>query len=579
MILVQQLSKGYAGDLLLDQASFVINPGERCGLVGRNGSGKSTLLRIITGEVSADSGGIEIPKGYRLGYLRQQIQMTEPTLLEEAAMGLPEEERYMTYKAEKILFGLGFTKRDMDRHPSEFSGGFALRVHLTKVLLGDPDCLLLDEPTNYLDIVSIGWLTRFLTSWRRELLVISHDRDFMDAVTTHTLGIHRHKVRKYEGNTSAYYEGLFAEEELHERSRVKVEKKKEHAEEFIRRFGAKATKAGQAQSRAKMIARLPSLEKLVKLEQLQFRFRETPFPSRKMAALNQITFSYPDMPDLEPGENLIEGVSLEIEKGERIGVIGKNGRGKSTLLRLLIGELEPNGGEALLSPNTKVGYFGQTHIDRLDGSKTIEKEIGEANPQLSYGEIRAICGAMLFSGDRAKKPISVLSGGERSRVLLGKILATPCNLLVLDEPTNHLDMESIEALMEALERFSGSIILVTHSELILDRVATKLIVCHRGAQHTYLGTYSEFLEAEGWGEEDGEPAKAKKSPPPKEKSSGQRLKRLEEEINVLEREIAELEEELLKVGQQGDHRKSRQLTEQVEAKRRDLDGLFEQIGS
>lgn len=572
MIQGYNLSKGYGGRMLFENASFTVQPGERCALVGRNGSGKTTLLRLITGEESFDEGSLAMPNGYRIGYLRQHISFTQSNLLDEAALGLPPDESYAIYKAEKILFGLGFTEEDLTRSPGEFSGGYALRIHLAKVLLGEPDALLLDEPTNYLDILSVRWLSRFLRTWQGVLLLISHDRQFVEEVTTHTIGIHRQQIHKVTGTISDYYEQIALSEELHEKNRERIEKKREHLENFIRRFGAKATKAGQAQSRKKELERLPGLEKLMDLDNLNFSFRESTFPGRMMIEADSLRFSYEGQRDLPPGSEMIDGFSLSIEKGERIAIVGKNGYGKSTLLRLIEGELKAKSGTIKRSDNLRVGYFGQTHIDRLDSSHTVEQEIAEANSNLSYGEVRAICGLMMFSGGQAKKKISVLSGGERSRVLLGKIVATPCNLLLLDEPTNHLDMESIEALLEAVERFEGAVVLVTHSELLLHRIPEKLVICHKGEQEVFMGDYGYFLEKVGW-----EPVEAEKkekrtqAPPPK----SQNLSKIEGQIARIEEEIARLNEEMEAAS--ANHKRVAELHKQVEAKRKEIDKLYEEI--
>lgn len=494
MIQFDDVGLAYSGHPLFKNANFTLQKGERCGLVGRNGSGKSTLFRLVNGEIEPDQGNVSIPKNYRIGYLQQHIRFTEPTLIQEAALGLQEHEKEATYKAEKILFGLGFTEEDLEKAPGQFSGGYQLRLNLTKVLVSEPHCLLLDEPTNYLDIPSIRWLQNFLSRWTGEFILISHDRDFMDSVTTHTMGIHREKLKKIKGTTIDFFQQILMEEELHEKSRIKSEKKKAHLQSFVDRFGAKASKAALAQSKMKMIAREPVLEKLNAMSELSFGFQEAPFPGKKMVDARHLQFSYTEEP-------LIEDFSLDIEKGERIAIIGKNGRGKSTLLRLLAKDLTPQQGTLEFSDNTKIGYFGQTHVDRLNGKHMIEEEIALANPDLNYTEIKGIAGAMMFSGDLSAKKISVLSGGEKSRVLLGKIVAQPCNLLLLDEPTHHLDIESIEALIDALEDFAGSVVIVTHSELILRRlVPDKVILCEEAQQTVFLGNYDEFLDKVGWGE-------------------------------------------------------------------------------
>jgi ATP-binding cassette subfamily F protein 3 len=285
------------------------------------------------------------------------------------------------------------------------------------------------------------------------------------------------------------------QEIIHEKTRQNLEKKREHLQGFIDRFGAKASKATQAQSKQKLLGRIPVLENLKDLYQLDFEFKMASFPGKKMLDVHDISFSY----DQNATHPLIKKLTLSIEKGERIAIIGKNGRGKSTILRLLAGELEPLQGTSKRSDNLAVGYFGQTNIDRLHPSNTIEEEIASANTKLSYTQTKAICGLMMFSGDKAKKTNKVLSGGEKSRVLLGKIIAAPCNLLLLDEPTHHLDLESIEALIDAIEDFEGAVIIVTHSELILKRICLdKIVVCHEGRQDMFLGTYEEFLDKDGF---------------------------------------------------------------------------------
>jgi len=541
MIQFDDVALQFAGHTLFDGASFSLQAGERCGLVGRNGAGKSTIFRLINKQLESDKGTISFPKHYRIGHLEQHIHFTESTLIQEAATALVDQDQL--YKAEKILFGLGFTEDDLYESPTSFSGGYQLRLNLAKVLVAEPNCLLLDEPTNYLDLMAIRWLTGFLKKWPGEFILISHDREFMDQVTTHTMGIHREKVRKMKGSTLDFFQQILLEEEIHEKTRQKLEKKKEHLQNFIDRFGAKATKASQAESRKKQLAREPVLEKLNQLSELSFSFLEAPFPGKKMVDAENLQFSY-------TGEPLISDFSLEIEKGEKIAIIGKNGRGKSTLLRLLGNDLKPVNGEVSTSENVRLGYFGQTHIDRLHSDHTIEEEIASANPTLNYKEIKSISGKMMFSGDLSLKSVSVLSGGEKSRVLLGKILAKPCNLLLLDEPTHHLDIESIEALIDAIEDFAGSVIIVTHSELILKRLALdKIILCSEAKQTLFLGDYNEFLESEGW-EETGTknaPAKKKGGNDRKERADAlakksASIKPIEQKIEAAEKKLKELDE-------------------------------------
>lgn len=536
---IKDLSISYHGAVLFKDATFSLEPKEKCGLVGRNGSGKSTLFRLLTGAEEPDSGTISKRSHYRLGMLDQHIRFSQPTLLEEAALGLRPEDEGNLYKAEKILFGLGFSEQDMSRSLEDFSGGYQLRVHLAKVLISEPDCLLLDEPTNYLDIVSIRWFTRFLRNWKGEFILITHDREFMDAVSTHTMGIHRNKIMKVAGGTVPFFEQIVLQEEIHERTRQNLEKKRAQSQEFIDRFGAKASKAAQAQSRQKMLDRIPVLEKLKDLYHLDFHFNEAPFPGRSVLEAKNLEFSFvPNVP-------LIQDFSLEVEKGERVAIIGKNGRGKSTILRLLAESLTPQAGSLKVSERTRIGYFGQTNIERLHPKHTIEEEIATANTRLNRTEVKAICGLMMFSGAQAEKVTSVLSGGEKSRVLLGKILASECNLLLLDEPTHHLDMESIEALIDALEDFEGSVVIVSHSELILKRLQlNKIVICHEGSQELFLGNYEEFLEKRGW-QGEGEVVKpVKEMGVESRQERAERVQARSKALKPIEREIAR-EEELI----------------------------------
>ena len=537
MVQFDRVSLAFSGHFLFEEASFSIQKGERCGLLGRNGAGKSTILQLIDGKLQPDKGTISLPRGYRIGFLQQHIYFKESTLIGEAALALPPQDKDHLYKAEKILFGLGFTEEDLEASPSKFSGGFQLRLHLAKVLIAEPDCLLLDEPTNYLDILSIRWLMQFLSKWPGEFILITHDRDFMDQVTTHTLGIHREKVRKMKGSSLDFFQQILLEEEVQEKTRGKIEKKKAQVQTFVDRFGAKASKATQAKSKMKMLSREPVLEKLNALSALSFSFQEASFPGKRMLSAQSLTFSY-------TGEPLISDISLDIEKGERIAIIGKNGRGKSTFLRLIGNDLQPKSGVVEVSDNTRMGYFGQTHVDRLNPRHSIEQEISAANPQLNFTQVKGIAGLMMFSGALSEKKINVLSGGERSRVLLGKIVAHPCNLLLLDEPTHHLDVESIEALIDALEDFEGAVVIVTHSELILRRLELdKIIVCEASKQTMFMGSYDEFLEKIGW-EEEQKNAPPKKNPTPSpRKENTAHLKPIQRQIQVCEQKITALETE------------------------------------
>jgi len=552
MIRFDKICKSYGDRSLFSNLSFCVDEGEKCGFVGRNGSGKTTLFRIITKIEESDSGQIIMPKDYRLGYLDQHIRFSNDTIEKEVIESLPESEKNDIYKAEKILFGLGFQKKDMQRNPNEFSGGYQLRLNLTNVLLSKPSCLLLDEPTNYLDISSIKWLQKFLNSWRGEAIIISHDRSFLDSVITHTIGINRNKITKVKGDTEKFFDLILKQEQIHESTYNNLKKKREHLESFVKRFSAKASKASQAQSKKKAIEKLPTLEKLVDLHNLKFTFNEKIFFGKKILTAKDIFFSYENMQNLPEGKELIENFSLMVEKGQRIAIVGKNGYGKSTILKLLAGEINPKYGQITISSNVSIGYFGQTNINRLDFSKNVEEEISEANSNLKIGEVLSVCGLMMFSKDEANKKISILSGGEKSRVLLGKILASPCNLLLLDEPTNHLDIESIETLLEALEKFSGAIIIVTHSEMILRRLKLdKLIICDRSKMRHFLGNWDDFLEKETWLDDSFKNIKITKNLDQKKseiriiKEKKNKIKDIKKKISKIEREIIDIEKKLV----------------------------------
>ena len=304
-----------------------------------------------------------------------------------------------------------------------------------------------------------------------------------------------HKLRKIKGGTEKVYAQILQEEEIHEKTRINEEKKRKQEEAFINRFRAQVTKASAVQSRIKRLEKMPSLEKLAHLDQLEFEFHYAPIHAQNLMQMRDLTFYF------DPQNRLIENLNFTIQSHDRIAIIGKNGKGKSTLLNLLAEEINPISGEMRRHDQVQIGYFGQTNIHRLQNDLTVEEEILGANPDLGRTVVRSICGTMMFSGDKAEKRVSVLSGGERSRVLLGKILAKPSNLLLLDEPTNHLDMESIETLIESIQDFPGAVVIVTHSEMILKAVATKLIVFHQGKAELFNGTYEEFLEKIGWREE------------------------------------------------------------------------------
>jgi len=495
MIIVDNLSKSYGKQGLFDSISFKVNRRERVGVVGRNGHGKTTLFRMITGEEEPDSGTVTKPRKYRIGYVEQRLKFTEPTVLAEGAKGLPHDAHNDIWRVEKVLSGLGFEAADLEKHPSELSGGYQVRLNLAKVLVGDYQMLLLDEPSNFLDITSIRWLERFLVAWPGELLLITHDRSFMDNVVTHVLGIHRRKVRKIPGDTGKYYEQVAAEEEIYEKTRVNDERKMKEMDLFITRFRAKARLGGLVQSRIKSLEKMEKKDKLETIKTLEFSFAERPSFHKYALDVRDVSFAYtPDRP-------LIRRLTLSVGAKDRVFVIGRNGRGKTTLLRLLAGDLSPQSGEISSPQSVAPGYFEQTHISTLSPSNTVLEEIASADPEGDPKRARFIAGGMMFEGDDALKKIRILSGGEKSRVLLGKLIATPLNLLLLDEPTNHLDIESNDALLEAIDAFDGAVVMVTHNEMFLHALADRLVVFDNDDIAVYEGGYQRFLDKVGWRDE------------------------------------------------------------------------------
>ncbi len=551
MLQVSQLSKSYGNRVLFSDVTFTVGTGEIVGLVGRNGSGKSTLFKILREEEVADSGDIHYNKSYKIGFLDQHIRFTEDTVIKEASRALPPGQELDSYKAEALLFGLGFTAEDMDRSPSEFSGGFQLRINLVKSLLQQPDLLLLDEPTNYLDILSMNWMRGFLKEFPGEVILITHDRHFMDSVVTHTMGLHRQTLRKFKGSTGKYYEQLAMDEEIYEKTRVNTEKKIKEMQAFVDRFRAKNTKAKQAQSKMKQIAKMAPMTKLSEEEQLGFRFNYKNTPAKVLLQFKDLSFGF------SKEKKLFSDLSLRVQPEDRIGIIGKNGYGKTTLLNVLAGQLNAEG-EIQSHPDTTLSYYQQTNKKKLSPQASIYEEISEENPHLSRSQVYSICGAMMFSGDNSDKKISVLSGGEQGRVLLGKVIAKSSNVLLLDEPTNHLDMESIAAMTDEIDAFPGAVLFVSHDEDLLGRLANKLIVFKDGNAKVFLGNYEEFLEKEGWGEL--EVRKAKKSSGDRKENKRKRaelvqkraklLKPIKKEIEEVEGVIIEKEDALAKLNEE-----------------------------
>ena len=603
MIQLSNISKSYSSQELFNNLSFKLNSGERIGLVGRNGSGKSTLFKLILGEESADDGEVSIPKGYKIGTLKQHLVFTESTLREEAALALEDEMKYDVYRVEKILFGLGFSAEDLDKDPLSFSGGYQIRINLAKLLVTEPNLLLLDEPTNYLDIVSLRWLKAFLRAFEGEVILITHDRDFMDSVSTHTMGLVRKKIEIIPGDTHKFYEQLSANDELHAKQKIAQDKKVKELEEFIAKNKARASTASLAQSKVKQLEKMDRLEDLGFDNTLEFNFNFKETPAKVLLDVKDLSFGY------TPENILFKDISFTLEKGECLGIIGKNGKGKSTLLNTIAKELKQISGEILYHGSTSFAHFGQTNIAHLSDKNSVMDEIYVGNPKLSEAQVRSICGGMMFGGDNAKKKISLLSGGEKSRVMLGQIIARNVNLLFLDEPTNHLDMDSIEALTKAIQNFKGSVIIVTHSEELLRRVCDRLIIFAKEGAEYFDGGYDEFLEKVGW-EDQGESSKARgrdylggeekeesvKAAPKSNNKENKKLKAelvrernkiaspLKKKVEKLENTIVKLEEslelhhqELIELSNSGNSAKLMELSKTVSDEEKQVEEMFEEF--
>ncbi len=588
MIELSNVSKSFGKQTLFNEVTFRLNSGDKIGLVGRNGSGKSTLFKLILDEEHPDAGEILKPKNYRIGALKQHLVFTEKTITDEAALALSEEHKYDIYKVEKILFGLGFSQEDLLKDPLSFSGGYQIRINLAKLLLTEPNLLLLDEPTNYLDIVSLRWLKVFLKNFDGEVIIITHDRDFMDAVTTHTMGLVRKNLKVVKGDTHKFYEKLKEEDEHHEKQKASQDKKVKQLEEFIAKNKARASTANLAQSKVKQLEKMDILEDLNFDSTLKFDFNYKDTPAKVLLDVKDLSFGY------TKDNILFKDISFTLQKGETLGIIGKNGKGKSTLLNTIAGELKALHGVTEMHTSVTFGHFGQTNISHLNPDNTIMDEIYLSNNKLAEGTVRSICGGMMFSGDDAKKKVTLLSGGEKSRVMLGKILAKEVNLLFLDEPTNHLDMSSIEALTEAIKNFDGSCIIVTHSEELLRAVCDRLIIFSNGSADYFDGTYDEFLEKIGWEDEDDAPKK--KAKPKVNKKESKRLRALlvqekskitspiKKEIDSLEKKIIEIEtiiekkkDELIDVTNKGDNSKVMELSKEISKLEKEAETKFESL--
>ncbi|HTT72371.1 MAG TPA: ABC-F family ATP-binding cassette domain-containing protein, partial [Anaeromyxobacteraceae bacterium] len=548
LVTANGLSLAFGPKVLFAEAGFTVATGDRIGLIGANGSGKSSILRILAGEASADQGTLAWRRGARAGYLPQEVAapgggpLLETVLASvpgrgevearlaatEAALGearSPEEqlelsqaladlhaeldhfeERHGRHLAERILGGLGFAQADLDRDLATFSGGWQMRAALAGILLQDPDLLLLDEPTNHLDVPALAWFDGFLRGTRKALLLVSHDREFLNRQIDRVLSLEPEGLRAYAGDYDAYLRQR-AEEREQQRSKARrVEARRAELQGFIDRFGAKATKARQAQSRQKMLDRLEEVALYEERATLSFSFAPAPRSGREVLKLEGVSKAF--------GERAVyRDLSAQVLRGERIAVIGPNGAGKTTLLRLVAGELAPDAGAVKLGHGVLPGYYAQHHVlpergplaapagavldpgryAALDPRATILEALWSVVPEVGEAFVRSVAGGFLFSGGDVDKPIGVLSGGERARVALARILLLRSNFLLLDEPTNHLDLASSEALIEALKGYAGTMLFVSHNRSFLNGLATRIWEVKDGGLVDQPGNLDDWL--------------------------------------------------------------------------------------
>jgi ATPase subunit of ABC transporter with duplicated ATPase domains len=537
MIAFSDVSKQYGRQILFVDASFQLNPGEKVGLVGPNGSGKTTLFRMITGEEQPDDGEVSVPKKLTIGYFRQDVsEMSGRSVVDEAIAGSgrlgalhheleelehalsdPEQademdrilsrfgevqEEYehlggyaLESRTREILHGLGFEDDRIDGDVGALSGGWKMRVAMARVLLGEPDVLLMDEPTNHLDIESIIWLESFLKSRGGALLMTSHDRDFMNRIVTKIAEIDGGEITTYSGNYDFYERERAIREANREAAYARQQAMLAKEQRFIERFAAHAAKAAQVQSRVKALEKIEKIELPKKRKLVKFDFRVPPRSGDLVATLEDVTKAY--------GKRTIhDHVNLVIRRGERWSVMGKNGAGKSTLLKMIAGALEPDAGEVKLGASLKMGYFAQQALDLLDADLTIEEQLRKDFPHESIGVLRNLAGAFQFSGDEIDKKIRSLSGGEKTRLVIARMLLDPPNFLVLDEPTNHLDLATKEMLLESLAEFDGTMVFVSHDREFLRGLSNRVLELggESGVDphpHAYPGSYLDYVARTG----------------------------------------------------------------------------------
>lgn len=530
MLRLEHVSKMYSTGEVLKDINWEVKPGDRIGLVGVNGAGKSTQLKIIAGETEPTSGEVIRPASLHIAYLTQefevdpgrsvreefwrafreanevheslskvhhQMQTADPETLDRLIHEMDRFQRLfeamdgygLEARIEKILPEMGFEPDDADRLVSDFSGGWQMRTSLGKILLQDPDLLLLDEPTNHLDLETIEWLETYLKGLTTPMVIVSHDREFLDRLCTQIVETERGVSSTYLGNYSAYLqqkeEGKQAQLSAYENQQKELEKQ----QAFVDRFRASATRSTQAKSREKQLEKIERIEAPdAGVRTLHFRFPPAPRSGREVVVIKDLTHAYDD-------KILFLGANLLIERGDRVAFLGPNGAGKSTLLHLIVGMEQPTDGAVKLGDHNVIpGYFEQNQAEALDLQKTVMETIHDEMPQWTNEEVRTLLGRFLFSGDTVFKRVEALSGGEKARLALAKMLLRPANLLILDEPTNHLDIPAKEMLEEALQNYDGTAILVSHDRYFISQVATKIVEIRDGELRLYRGDYHYYLD-------------------------------------------------------------------------------------
>lgn len=566
MLHVERLTKTFPTKPLFLEASAHLKPNTRVGLVGPNGSGKTSLLRMILDENDIESGRIRKRPHLRLGYLPQELE----TLPGNTILDATHRDEFPEYEAKRILAGLGFQEGDWDRKIQTLSGGYRMRVALAYLLLSAPDVLMLDEPTNHLDKPTQRWLENFLINSPFTLLIISHDIEFLDKMVTHIWEVRNHTLQEYRGNYTRFQK-LKAERDTQEEAAANRQSKEiSRVQSFVDRFRYQANKATQVQSRIKQLEKVKRIELQRDTKRLRFKFPEPPASGREVLDMQNIHKRY--------GEKIVyQGLDFAIERGQRIAFVGENGAGKSTLLKMLAGVLGFEEGKRTVGHGVTIHYFAQHQAEILRPEHSILDSLEEAAPMAERNFLRGLAGAFLFSGDDQHKPIKALSGGERNRVALARMLVEPANTLLLDEPTNHLDPSSVDMLTDALLQFPGTIVFISHDPMFLMRVSTRVVEIDEGKARDYIGDYEYYCWKRSKELEDQIPPEAKlekkkskkKQKPEKEKPTTEHIingttttpgvappaapsrrdlsksiARLEKQVANAETEIAQLEEQI-----------------------------------